>query len=109
MSNSKFSRRKFVSAGLLFTLVILMFTAIVIQIFEAINDDFFIHFFTVIHIFTGLTFTVLSVIHMVLNWRAMRNYLQLKLGLGNREVFWACFLTIGAVLIGFLFVCFIMD
>lgn len=99
-----FSRRKFVSVGLFFTLVVLVITAIVIQIFEAIEDDFFIHCFTVAHIFTGLAFTVLSFLHAKINWLSMKSYIRAKGSTVGREVMYAFLLTMGAILAGFLFV-----
>ncbi len=107
--NKPFSRRKFVSVGLFATLVVLIITAIVIQIFEALEIDFFIHLFTVIHIFTGLTFTVLSVLHTMLNWQLLRGYFQTKrLGV-RRETIGALLLTLITILTAVLFVCLVMD
>lgn len=99
-----FSRRKFVSVGLFFTLTVLVITAIVIQIFEAIEDDFFIHCFTVAHIFTGLAFTVLSVLHAKMNWQSMKSYMRTKRLAVSSEVVCAFLLTMGAIFSGFLFV-----
>lgn len=104
-----FSRRKFVSLGLFLTLTVLVITAIVIQIFEALEEDFFIHIFTVIHIFAGLTFTVLSVFHTITNWQSMRGYIKNKDLVISREAIYAFLLTIIAILAGILFVCFVMD
>ncbi|KAA6335021.1 hypothetical protein EZS27_016708 [termite gut metagenome] len=110
MSNQKtFNRRKFVSVGLFLTLVILVITAIVIQIFEALEMDLFIHLFTVVHIFTGLAFTVLSVLHAKINWQSMKVYVKAKESFISREAVYALLLTIMAILAGCLFVCFIMD
>lgn len=109
MNRKKFSRRKFVSVGLFLSLAVLLITAIVIQIFEALEDDLFIHFFTVIHIFTGLSFTVLSVLHMEINWSAMKSYVRLKKLIENREAIAAFLLTMLAILVGFLFVYFLID
>ena len=108
-NKKKFSRRKFLSAGLFLTLAVLVFTAIIIQIFEALKDDFFIHFFTVVHIFTGLAFTVLSVLHIKLNWQSMKSYIEIRQLIGNKEACYALLLTMLAILLGFLFVYFIMD
>jgi hypothetical protein len=104
-----FSRRKFASVGLFLTLAILVITAIVIQIFEAIEEDFFIHLFTVIHIFTGLSFTVLSVLHIMMNWQSMKAHVKDKTLTVSREAMYALLLTIMSILAGCLFVCFIMD
>lgn len=105
----KFSRRKFVSVGLFLTFTVLVTTAIIIQIFEALKNDFFMHFFTVSHIFTGLAFTVLSVLHLKLNWESMKSCVKFKQLIGNREAFYALLLTMLAILPGFLFAYFIID
>lgn len=99
------SGRKFISAGLLFTFILMFVTAVVIQIFEAIEAEFYIHLFTVIHIFSGLAFTILSICHMKKNWKAMKEYMVL----GKREISYALFLVLLIIIIGFLFVNYIMD
>lgn len=99
-----FSRRKFVSVGLFLTLSVLVLTAILIQIFEAFEEDFFIHLFTVAHIFTGLAFTVLSVFHIIMNWQSMKSYIKTKGLIVSREAIYAFLLTMIAILAGFLFV-----
>lgn len=104
-----FSRRKFVSVGLFLTLAVLVVTAIVIQIFEALELEFFIQLFTVTHIFTGLAFTVLSVFHALMNWQSMKTYIKPKGITVSREAIYAFLLTMAAILAGFLFVCFLMD
>ncbi|MDR3057614.1 MAG: DUF4405 domain-containing protein [Prevotella sp.] len=104
-----FNRRKFISIGLFLTFVVVVVTAIVIQIFEAIEEDFFIHLFTVIHIFSGLAFTILSVFHAKLNWNAMKSYAKEKGAAISREAVYAFLLTMAAILICVLFVCFVMD
>jgi hypothetical protein len=99
-----FSRRKFVSLGLFFTLIVLVATAVVIQVAEAIENDFFIHFFTVIHIFNGLTFTILAVLHAKINWQVMMTYFKSKALLLSKEAVYAFWVTAIAVLSGILFV-----
>lgn len=104
-----FSRRKFVSVGLFLTLTVLVITAVIIQIFEALEEDHFIHLFTVIHIFTGLAFTVLSVLHAKMNWQSMRNYMKGKSLIISKEAVYAFLLTMAAILTAFLFVFVFMD
>jgi hypothetical protein len=99
-----FSRRKFVSLGLFFTLVILVATAILIQIFEAIENDFYVHLFTVIHIFNGLAFTILGVLHTKINWQVMMNYFQSKDSPISIEAVYAFWVMAAAILSGILFV-----
>lgn len=105
----KFNRQKFISIGLFLMAVVLVITAIIIQIFEALEDEFFIHLFTVIHIFSGLAFTVLSVYHLLKNWAFMRSYISNRDLKFNVEAFFAILLVLMIILSGFLFVCFVMD
>lgn len=97
-----FSRRKFISVGLFLTLIVLVITAIVIQIFEALENELFIHLFTVVHIFSGLVFAVLSIFHAKMNWQAMRVYIKAKQSVFSREAVCAFLLTVVAVFVGVL-------
>jgi hypothetical protein len=71
--------------GLLLTFIVLVITAIVIQIFEALENELFIHLLTVVHIFSGLAFSVLSVFHAKMNWQSMRIYVKAKQSVFSRE------------------------
>ncbi|MCL4481728.1 MAG: hypothetical protein M1445_03740 [Bacteroidetes bacterium] len=104
LNENTFSHRKFVSLGILFTLVILVATAILIQVFEAIENDFFIHFFTVIHIFNGLAFTILAVLHAKINWKVIMAYFQSKDLSISKEAVCAFWFMAAAILSGILFV-----
>ena len=97
--------RGFISVGLLFTLILLFVTAVVIQIFEAIEADFYIHLFTVIHIFSGLVFTVFSIYHIIKNWKTLRGYIVLT----KLNILYATIIMLLIILAGFLFVYYIMD
>jgi hypothetical protein len=99
-----FNRRKFVSVGLLLTLIVLVITAIVIQIFEALENELFTHLFLVTHIFTGLTFTILSVLHAKMNWQSMKTYVKSKQHIFSKEIVYALLLTVLTIFIGILFV-----
>jgi len=99
-----FNSRKFVSLGLFFTLVVLVATAILIQVFEAIENDFFIHFFTVIHIFNGLAFTILAVLNAKKNWQVMLAYIKSKDLQISMEAVYAFWVMAAAILSGILFV-----
>jgi hypothetical protein len=35
-----------------------------------------LHFVTAVHVLTGFAFAILSVIHIVLNWKTLKNYLK---------------------------------
>ena len=77
MSHKKtFNRRKSVSVGLFLTLACLVVTGVLIQIFEAFEKDFPIHVATAIHVLTGVVFTVFSVLHIIINWRVMKTYIN---------------------------------
>ncbi|GHT57805.1 hypothetical protein AGMMS50239_00940 [Bacteroidia bacterium] len=97
-----FSRRKFISVALFLTFTVLVITAIVIQIFEALENELFIHLFTVVHIFSGLAFMVLSVFHAKMNWQSMRVYVKAKQSVFSREAVCAFLLTVVTILIGVL-------
>jgi hypothetical protein len=99
-----FSRRKFISVALFLTFSILVITAIVIQIFEALENELFIRLFTEVHIFSGLAFTVLSVFHVKMNWQSMRVYVKAKQSVFSREAVCAFLLTVASILVGVLFI-----
>lgn len=109
LNKTVFNCSKFISVGLFFTLTVLVVTAILIQIFEAFQEDFFIHLFFLAHIFTGMAFTTLGVLHTKIHWNSMKNYIMAE-GLNvSREAIYAFLLTVIAILIGFLFVLFFVD
>lgn len=98
-----FSRRKFVSVGLFLTLVILVVTGILIQIFEAFEEGFSIHFFTAVHVLTGIIFSILSVLHTITNWRVLKAYVINEKITVNKETVSAIVAALAVILIGFLF------
>lgn len=102
---TKHSQRSFISVALMFTFILMFVTAVVIQIFEAIETEFYIHLFTVIHIFSGLAFTILSICHMKKNWKTMKEYMVF----GKRQISYALYLVLLIIIMGFLFVNYIMD
>lgn len=99
-----FSRRKFISVGLFLTFTVLVITAIVIQIFEGLENELLIHLFTLVHIFSGLAFTVLSVFHAIMNWQSMKAYVKAKQSVFSKEAVCAFLLTVVTILVGVLFV-----
>lgn len=104
MNKTAFNCSKFISVGLLLTSAVLVLTAILIQIFEAFEEDLYIHLFTVAHIFTGLTFTILSVLHAKMHWKSMMIYIKTEGLVVSKEAIYAFSLTVIDILIGFLFV-----
>lgn len=103
-SRKAFSHHKFVTAGLFLTFIVLVITSIVIQIFEALKNELFIHLFLVVHIFTGLAFTILTVLHSKINWLSMKVYFKTKQSVFSKEVIYALLLTVLTILTGVLFV-----
>jgi hypothetical protein len=103
-----FNQRVFVSVGLLMTATVLVITAIIIQVFEALEDNFVMHLFFVAHIFTGVAFSVLAAMHANINWESIDGYIGGGELTFSREVRCAALLTVGAVIAGFLFVCLVM-
>ena len=101
-----FSRRKFISVGIFLTFTVLIITAIVIQILEALENELFIDLFTEVHIFSGLAFTVLSVFHTKMNWQSMRVYVKAKQSVFSREAICAFLLTVATILVGVLIILF---
>ena len=100
-NKKKFSRRKFVSVGLFLTLAILVVTGILIQVFENFKEGFAIHFFTAVHVLTGLFFSVISILHIVINWRTLRGYIKTKDIKIGKEALAAILVAIIIILIGF--------
>jgi hypothetical protein len=98
-----FSRRKFVSVGLFLTLVVLVITGTLIQVFETFEEGFSIHFFTAVHVLTGFVFAVLSVLHTITNWKSLKNYIKNKAVTVSKEAIFAFLMMLLIVLIGFLF------
>ncbi|MDH6354290.1 drug/metabolite transporter (DMT)-like permease [Dysgonomonas sp. PH5-45] len=103
LQKKSFSRRKFVSIGLFLTLLILIITGILIQVFERFEEGVSIHFFTAVHVLAGLVFAVLAVLHTVTNWRSLKAYIKNKGVTVSREAVWGVLLVAIIILIGFLF------
>lgn len=103
LHKKSFNRRKFVSVNLFLTLSILVITGILIQIFETFEEGFSIHFFTAVHVLTGLIFAILSVLHTITNWRALKTYIKSKEVTISKEAVAAFSTALIVILIGFLF------
>lgn len=99
-----FNQRKFVSAGLFLTLIMLVVTGILIQIFENFEEGFSIHFFTAIHVLTGIVFAILSVLHTITNWRSLESYIKSKTAATiSKEALAAFLLAMAVIFVSFLF------
>ena len=96
-----FSRRKFVSVGLFLTLAILVITGILIQIYENLEEGFAIHFFTAVHVLTGIFFSVISILHIIINWRALKSYIKTKNVSISKEAVAAIVVVLIIIFVGF--------
>ncbi|MDR1895639.1 MAG: hypothetical protein LBR10_02485 [Prevotellaceae bacterium] len=102
-AKTSFNRRKFVSVGLLFTASSLVATGILIEILEALEYAFPMHFCTAVHALTGLAFAVFAVFHTTGNWRSLKAHLKnAKATAVSKEVIVALSMGIMVVFIGFL-------
>ncbi|MDU1892549.1 MAG: hypothetical protein E6767_17830 [Dysgonomonas sp.] len=97
-----FNQRKFVSIGLFFMLLTLVTTGILIQIFETFEEGFPIHLFIGIHVLAGIIFIILSILHIVKNWKSFKSYIKTKNIAISKEAIAGFILTLIVVLIGFL-------
>lgn len=97
-----FSRRKFVSVGLFLSLAILVITGVLIQIYEHFEEGFAIHFFVGVHVLTGIFFLVISILHIIINWRALKSYIKTKDVSISKETIVAIVAVIIIIVIGFL-------
>lgn len=89
-----FNRRKFVSISLFLTLIILVITGVLIQIFENFEEGLAIHFFTALHVLTGLGFAIFAILHTIMNWKALKSYIKTKGAGVSREALWAFFMGV---------------
>ncbi|NDV56712.1 DUF4405 domain-containing protein [Bacteroides sp. 519] len=97
-----FNRRKFVSVGLFLSLAILVMTGVLIQIYEHLEEGFAIHFFVGVHVLTGIFFLVISILHIIMNWRALKSYIKTKDVSISKETIAAIVAVIIIIFIGFL-------
>jgi hypothetical protein len=110
MSNKKgFSQRKFVSAGLCISLIILIITAVLIQFFEDYEDSIELHFSIASHAFAGVIFVILTLSHLVLNWQSVRSYMMGWGLIVSKETISALVLIISVISASCLLLYFIMN
>ena len=95
LQRKSFNRRKFVSVSLFLTLIVLVITGVLIQVFENFEEGLAIHFFTALHVLTGLGFAIFAVLHTIMNWKALKSYIRAKgAGIISREALWAFFVGV---------------
>jgi len=94
-----FNYRAFASVGLFFTLIILFLTAVLIQFFEDDPDSLEMHISVSCHALAGIMFIILNIIHLKLNWQAMKIYMKEKSGI-SKEAIYAILSIIAFILLG---------
>lgn len=104
LQKKSFNRRKFVSVSLFLTLIILVITGMLIQVFESFEEGFSIHFFTAVHVLTGLIFAVFAVLHTIINWKSLKSYIKSRSVYISKEAIWSLLVIMIVIVVGFLFV-----
>jgi hypothetical protein len=64
---------------------------------------FISHFITAIHVCIGFPFAILSVLHIIINWQALKTHFKKKTKKINKEVFFSIFLTIILISVALIF------
>jgi cell division protein FtsW (lipid II flippase) len=72
------NRRAIVSVGLLIFFILLIVSAVMIQVEEVNPQSFSLHVWTAIHVVCGTVFMIFVIFHLVYNWRIFKNYLNGK-------------------------------
>lgn len=101
--NRTFRWRHLASVGLLITLLMLVASAILININEAVENDVLIHRYTVVHTLSGVIFVLLSIYHIIVNWAALKSYVPIVRSMSKRQTAMVAFLVaLGPLIIGIL-------
>ncbi|MDR1958634.1 MAG: hypothetical protein LBQ54_06280 [Planctomycetaceae bacterium] len=104
MENEKRMKpRAFVSISMFLFIIILLVTAVIIQIAEAFVEDaetvpiwlsFLLHSATAIHVLTGLIFAGLSVAHVIVNWNVLKDHFVKSQSRRSKEIAFAFLLAL---------------
>jgi hypothetical protein len=111
-TGKKFNSRAFISISVFLMITVLFLTGLTLQIIEDIAESenatpsliFILHFSTAIHILCGFTCAILSVFHIVKNWRALVNHFKNKSIKINNATIFAVLLLITLVVLSYFFV-----
>ena len=76
MNKKSFNGRSFISLGLFSFLISLIMSGVMIQVTEEQPISISKVYFKVLHNITAIGFILFSVIHIVKNWRAMKEYMK---------------------------------
>jgi cytochrome b561 len=111
-NTNKFKWRQFISMSIFNFVIILVVTGTAIQITEDISENYetveyippyltsILHSVTAIHILVGFSFGILSIVHIILNWKSLKNYFGKKTSRINKEAIFAFSLSIFFIVIG---------
>jgi hypothetical protein len=110
-NTQKFNTRAFVSTCLFLLIIILFLSAVMIQVLETITEEMevipsylsvTIHFITAVHGLTGFIFSGITTIHVIKNWKTLKNYFNVKSNNINKEIIFAFVLIVVICLLGLL-------
>jgi hypothetical protein len=111
---NKFKWRPFVSMTIFVFIIILVATGTAIQIIESLSENYetvenipsyltsILHFVTAVHVLVGFSFGILAIVHIILNWKPLKNYFGKKTSRINKEVIFALALPVFFIVIGFI-------
>ena len=77
----KFNLRAFASISMFCLIIFLFVTAIGIEIIDHVLNQHESHFRNIVlrvHVITGFLFCALSIIHIIKNWKVLKNYIIKK-------------------------------
>jgi hypothetical protein len=79
-TNRKISKKKraIVSVGLFILFILLIVSAIIIQVEEDDPQSFGLHAWTAVHAVCGTVFMAFVIFHLIYNWKMFRSYLTGK-------------------------------
>jgi hypothetical protein len=115
-NTDKFKWRSFISMTIFIFIIVLVATGIAIQIIESLSENYetieaipsymttALHFVTAVHVLIGFSFGILSIFHIVLNWKSLKNYFHKKTARINKEVILAISLATFYLVISFVVV-----
>jgi hypothetical protein len=99
-------------------IIILVATGAAMQIIEDVSENYetvegvssyltlILHFITAVHVLVGFSFGILSIFHIVLNWKSLKNYFVTKTRI-NKEAVFAISLPIFFIIVGFIVAIFV--
>jgi hypothetical protein len=111
-NTNKFKWRQFISMSIFNFIIILVVTGAALEIVEEIGENYetveyippyitsILHSVTAVHVLSGFSFAILSIFHIMLNWKSLKNYFGKKTSRINKEAIFAFSLSISFIVIG---------